>query len=304
MSKRRWYRPHDFTPQGRNATLVQLIEVIDHSAPETKADLADEIGISEQYLSELLQHLKRSGVVKKAYVVDEDTAYAQATKISPVVGQVDGPNALAASPGDETDRDASIREPLQRLSDVTTEQYAAAQSVFLGNTPERPASAFESLANERYSHVLNELKSYTLTTGWPGNRIASDLATIATNLEIIGDRACFVADVVESNDVTTTGIVEDRVADIFTTGAEIDDLFERIVFEGDADAYETLLTQEERVHRDLNELFELISAYDHSTYGYLVSVTRALERAIYYWVHSAEIAVRLHTGLQPDHVIV
>jgi hypothetical protein len=36
-------------------------------------------------------------------------------------------------------------------------------------------------------------------------------------------------------------------------------------------------------------------------YGYLVAVTRALERAIYYWVDAAEIAVRLHTGIEPAH---
>jgi phosphate transport system protein len=32
-----------------------------------------------------------------------------------------------------------------------------------------------------------------------------------------------------------------------------------------------------------------------------VTVTRALERAIYYWVNSAELAVQLHSGIQPEH---
>jgi hypothetical protein len=52
----------------------------------------------------------------------------------------------------------------------------------------------------------------------------------------------------------------------------------------------------------LDELFELVTAYDTDVYGYLVTVTRALERAIYYWVDAAELAVRLHSGVTPDHV--
>ena len=37
-------------------------------------------------------------------------------------------------------------------------------------------------------------------------------------------------------------------------------------------------------------------------YGSLVTVTRALECAIFYWVHAAEIAVRLHSGIQLEHI--
>jgi hypothetical protein len=47
-----------------------------------------------------------------------------------------------------------------------------------------------------------------------------------------------------------------------------------------------------------------VTAYDLEMYGYLVSITRALERAIYYWVDAAEIAIRLHSGIQPDHVMI
>jgi hypothetical protein len=69
-------------------------------------------------------------------------------------------------------------------------------------------------------------------------------------------------------------------------------------------AYEELHAEEETVHRDIDELFELVTAYSPEMYGALASVVRALERAIYYWVDAAEIAVRLHTGVRPPHVRV
>jgi hypothetical protein len=190
---------------------------------------------------------------------------------------------------------------LDRLESVTTRQYDAARAAFAGESVDRSAETLESLTNERYAATLSELKSYTLTTDWPGNRVAADLATIATDLEIIGDRACFIADVVDREDTDTTGIVGERMADIFESGAAINDYFSAILFDCELAAHETLRDEEEAVHRDLDELFELVTAYDPDMYGYLVTVTRALERAIYYWVDAAELAVRLHSGAQPDH---
>ncbi|WP_207591557.1 winged helix-turn-helix transcriptional regulator [Halomontanus rarus] len=309
MSRRTWSRPQDAVRQGREATLAQIIETIDRTAPATKARLATEVGISEQYLSELLQELKRDDVVRKAYVVDDDAVYANASAVSRLHegcrhGDADGRGNPISETAPSEYRGTDVLELLNRLDEVTSTQYAAAHRSFVGDEPDRPAAALESLANERYSAVLSELKSYTLTTEWPGNRVASDLATIATNLEIVGDRACFVADVVDSQNVTATGVVEERVCDIFDAGERINEYFESILFECDLAAYDDLIAREETVHRDLDELFELVTAYDPEMYGSLVTVTRALERSIYYWVHAAELAVRLHSGVQPDHAMI
>jgi DNA-binding Lrp family transcriptional regulator len=311
MSSPRWHHTWENAAHGRNATLIQIIEIIDDQSPETKDALAAEVGVSDKYLSELLQELKNEGLVRKAYVVDHETVYGNAESISPFYDDGADPAPSAAQGDHEGGVDAlanfepkdTILDLLGRLNDVTVDQYAAAHEAFTGVDPEQSASALESLANERYDAVLSELKSHTLTTDWPGNRVASDLATIATNLEIVGDRACFIADVVGDRDAETAGVVTERVEDIFEAGESINGYLESILFESDVAAYEQLLREEETVHRDLNELFELITAYEPAVYGHLVSVTRALERAIYYWVHSAELAVRLHSGLNPDHVM-
>jgi len=288
--------------QGRDATRAQVIEAIDRTAPRTKADLATTVGISEQYLSELLQELKADGVVRKAYVVDDATVYADATGLSRLHGTADGERTNGATPSEA--RGPAVLSLLERLEAVTTNQYDAARAAFDGEEPEQSADTLESLANERYFAVISELKSYTLTTDWPGNRIAADLATIATNLEIVGDRACFIADVIGEQSAPSTGVVTERLADVFAAGDRINDHFTSILFDCDLSAHEDLQAAEETVHRDLDELFELVTAYDVDLYGYLATVTRALERAIYYWVDAAELAVQLHSGLVPDHAMV
>ena len=290
-----WYNQPQSNRNGREATVSRLIETIDRCSPETKEELAEEADISEQYLSDLLQDLKRDGIVQKSYVIDESQVYANVGAVSQLLND-DAPEEL------QSRRSQNLLELLGRLNDVTRAQYQAAWTVFEGDEPDESAKQLEGLANERHTAIFGELKSYTLATAWPGNRVASDIATVATNLEIVGDRACFIADIVGKQEMATVGVVEESILDIFEAGNRINDHMSAVLFEGELDRYDDLQTEEDTLHRDLNELFELVTAYDPDMYGYLVTVTRALERAIFYWVHTAELAVRLHSGQQPEHI--
>ncbi|QFU84832.1 PhoU family transcriptional regulator [Natronorubrum aibiense] len=275
---------------GREATLAQIVEAIDRTALETKSALADDLDLSEHYVSELLQELKGRDLVKKAYVVDQERLFEEAPAVSSLYGT------------DTTENGQIILELLEGIEQVTNEQYAAARATFVGETPERTAGQLEPLTNERTSALLNELKSFTLSTEWPGNRVAAEFATIARNLELVGDRACFVSDVVEDTAVNASGVIEERLLEVFETGERINEYVRAILFDCDLDSIDSLYAAEERVHRNINELFELVTAYDTDVYGYLVSITRALERAIYYWVDTAEIAVQLHVGIELEHL--
>jgi hypothetical protein len=276
--------------------MVQLIETIDRFAPETKKELAEEADISEQYLSELLQELKGDGIIKKSYVVDEAQIYSKVDKISPLVTQGDPSQEL------QYQRSHDLLELLKRLNDVTRSQYLAAHKAFNGNDPDESANQLEGLANERHTAIFGELKSYTLAAAWPDNRVASDFATMATNLEIVGDRACLITDIVDNQEIAILGVVKDAILDIFEIGERINDHMSAVLFEAELERYDDLRTEEGTLHRNLNELLELVTAYDPEMYGYLVTITRALERAIFYWVHTAELAVRLHSGRQPEHI--
>jgi phosphate transport system protein len=278
---------------GRESTIADVIEAVEATAPETKDQLADEVNLSIHYLSEIVQDLKADGMVKKAYVVDKEAVYDAAENVSELWDEGDaettGPELLAL---------------LRRLDDVTFDQYRAARTAFEGGEPERTAAQLESLSNERYGTVLGELRSYTLTTDWPSNRIAADIAAIAKNLEIVGDRACFISDTIAGDDTEPGGTVRDRAIGIFEAGEEIHDHVVAILFQCDLERIDVLHATEKAIHRELSELFELATAYNPDVYGYLVAVSRTLERIIHYWVTVGEHAVRLHGGVDPGHVEV
>jgi DNA-binding Lrp family transcriptional regulator len=296
MVKTRWYHSGASRQNRREMTTVQIIEAIEWTAPETKQELAEAVGISEQYLSEILRELKSRGVVTKSYVIDPQRLYDNLELVSSIDPEAVGQEAVHSA------RSADLLKLLSRLDAVTRQQFDAAWAAFDETPPPESAVQLEALSNERHAAIFAELKSYTLSAAWPGNRVASDLAIIATNLEIVGDRACFIADVIDSENVPTVGVIREAVLGIFEAGGQINDLMGRLLFDADLHAYEELQTVEQALHRDLNELFELVTAYDPSMYGYLVTITRALERAIFYWVHAAEVAHRLHSGRQAEHI--
>ncbi|WP_254546775.1 MarR family transcriptional regulator [Halomarina pelagica] len=288
----RWSQPNRAPQNGREATLARVIETIDRLAPETKSELAAELDLSQHYLSELLQELKSDRIVRKGYVVDDARVFANAPAISELM--------RGAGSGNVSYR--RLFDHLDRLESVTTEQYRAAQASFVGDDVERSADDLEPLANERCLVVLQELKSMTLTTEWPGNRVASDLGTVAKNLEIVGDRACFISDVTGKMGTDAAGIVHDHVREIFDGGLDINEHVVAVLFDAEVDRMDDLYAEEDEVHRKLDELFELVTAYDPEMYGHLATMTRALERSIYYWVHTAELAARIHSGIDAEHI--
>jgi phosphate transport system protein len=290
MSRRSWRRPIEQSAKRGETTLAHVIETIESDAPETKAELARALGISEHAVSELLGDLKAQGIVSKGYVVDTEAVYESAGSVSELHVEAD------------SGRRSSLLTAFRRLDEVTAEQYEAARTAFAGGTPDRTPTELESLANERCMAVLHDLKSYTLTTDWPANRIAADLATVATDLELIGDYACSIHDATETDTSNSMGTVGERILTVFDGGARIHDHFQAILFEAEASRFERLQEQEGDVHRRLDELFELVTACDDATFGRLVSITRALERAIYYWVNASELTIQVMTGVEPDNL--
>jgi len=112
MSNRTWRRPHDATRQGRDATLAQVIDTIDQTAPPTKAALAEQIGISEQYASELLQDLKADNIVRKGYVVDNERVYQSADIVSRLNNQTTSQATTTESAGADANQTHTGKKPV------------------------------------------------------------------------------------------------------------------------------------------------------------------------------------------------
>jgi len=82
MSRRSWRQPIEQSAGANETTRAHVIETIESESPETKAELADALGVSEHAVSRLLSDLKREGIVSKGYVVDPEAVYESAESVS------------------------------------------------------------------------------------------------------------------------------------------------------------------------------------------------------------------------------
>lgn len=57
-------------PSKGNRTLKDILDIILYENPATQQEIADKLGITRRYVTQLIQPLIKEGVVKRAYMID------------------------------------------------------------------------------------------------------------------------------------------------------------------------------------------------------------------------------------------
>lgn len=291
MTRPRWTTPVMTVQPNTDVPLARIIQAIDTRAPGTLAELAAQLDLTEDHVSRRVRELKEMGAIRKAYVVDRERIYDISREIT----------KMQVASGTETNRQHELFHSLEKLSEVTTDQFTLAAECFEKQSTEPDIFELEALARERFEAALVSLKSYGLTTAWPGPRVAGDLATVARHFLAVGHQCRFLVDALNTSEQTiSSGVCYEYLCSAFDAGFDMVDPVEAIIFDADLDLIDDLTTIRQEVFSDLDELFEMASAYDVRDYGVIVTVARALERVIQAWLDAANVAALVHTGLAPE----
>ena len=54
----------------KNKTLMEILDLILYENPATQDEIADRLGISRRYVTQLIQPLIKDGTIKRAYMID------------------------------------------------------------------------------------------------------------------------------------------------------------------------------------------------------------------------------------------
>ena len=54
----------------RDRTLKEILDLILYENPSTQDEIAEKLGISRRYVTQLLQPLVKDGTIKRAYMID------------------------------------------------------------------------------------------------------------------------------------------------------------------------------------------------------------------------------------------
>ncbi len=176
-------------PRGKDATLAAILHTIMRDRPSTQKEIAEKVGVSRRYVTELLRPLAEKGAVKRIYTVDMAKLREEFPELLRELGSF--------IHEDVEDCVDYIRPSFDRMMETTLRQLRMAVCA-LENEPELADKIIK--LDEEVNRLDEEIRLYTRTipATYPGEeagKMATILLEISHCVERIGDYACNMAEV-------------------------------------------------------------------------------------------------------------
>jgi len=178
-------------PRGRRATLAAILRTILKDRPSTQKEIAEKVGVSRRYVTELLQPLIEKGAVFRTYAVDMTKLRRHFPELLEELGRHIHEDLEAHL--------RNVRPYFERMIDLTESQVELAiQAV------ERDPDLARKIVrmDEEVNRLDEEIRLYvrTLPTFQPSEeagKTAALLLEISHCIERVGDYSCNIAEVAD-----------------------------------------------------------------------------------------------------------
>ncbi|AAM02075.1 PhoU domain-containing protein [Methanopyrus kandleri] len=179
-------------PRGREATLAAVLHTILRDRPSTQKEIAEKVGVSRRYVTELLRPLIEEGAVRRTYTVDMSKLRRHFPELFEELGNFLYEDVEMHLEG--------VRPYFKRMTDLTLEQIETAL-IAVEENPEQAPKVIEM--DEEVNRLDEEIRLYvrTLPVLHPceeAGKVATLLLEISHCIERIGDYACNIAEVAET----------------------------------------------------------------------------------------------------------
>ncbi|MCC7554383.1 MAG: winged helix-turn-helix transcriptional regulator [Methanobacteriaceae archaeon] len=167
----------------RNTTLKDILDFILYENPSTQEEIADRLGITRRYVTELLKPLIDEEIVKKAYVVDLKS-YEQAVE------------SLGLNlPSKDMSGNILINEMLNNMSLHVQNQLEISFLSIVENDPEKAQEALEMdyVTNNLFDKIRNSVETIVSINKEPSFSKSVIFNEVAYDLERIGDYCGHIA---------------------------------------------------------------------------------------------------------------
>jgi len=178
-------------PRGRKATLAAILRTILKDQPSTQKEIAEKVGVSRRYVTELLQPLMEKGAVFRTYAVDMTKLRRHFPELFEELGR--------HIYEDIESHLESVRPYFERMIDLTESQVESAILAI----EEDPSLAQKIVKmDEEVNRLDEEIRLYVraLPTFHPceeAGKVSTLLLEISHCIERIGDYACNIAEVAD-----------------------------------------------------------------------------------------------------------
>ena len=281
----------------RDKTLKDILDIILYENPSTQDEIAEKLGITRRYVTQLLQPLVKDGTVKRAYMIDLKS-YEEAVES---VGNYAGAR--------DSKGNALINEMLDNMAEHVHSQLEMSFDAVLEYDEQKAAKALEM--DYATNNMVEKIRTSVETIVSINNHseISKSILynEIAYDLERIGDYCGHIAKFVINDVYEVDDNILKKLKKMYNTAQSMIRLAMKSFIEGKTELKDDLMELEETIHIMQSKAINLIatqmaeSTFDEKErsnyFIYLFRLIKAFKRIGDISVEMMDVAVEFHDNI-------
>lgn len=280
----------------KDRTLKEILDFILYENPSTQDEIAEKLGITRRYVTQLLQPLVKEGAVKRAYMIDLKT-YEE------IVSSSDYSNS------ENTAGNAFVNDMLDNMAKHVHSQLETSFNAILEYDEEMAEKALEMdyTTNNMVEKIRTSVE--TIVNINQHSEFSKSLLynEIAYDLERIGDYCGHIAKFVINDIYEIENDILKKLKKMYKTAQKMIRLAMKAFIEGETDLKDDLMELEDSIHILQAKSINLIATQmaensfdekERSNYFiYLFRVIKAFERMGDISVEMMDVALEFHENI-------
>ena len=281
----------------KNNTLKDILDLILYENPSTQDEIANRLGISRRYVTQLIQPLIKDGTIKRAYVIDMKSYEEVAESLGEYVGPKDDSgnvliNDMLYNMSKHVHSQLEMSFDAILESDDDKANKALEMDYTTNNMVEKIRTSVETIASISYHSEFSKSLLY--------NEVAYDL-------ERIGDYCAHIAKFAINDIYEVNESILKKLKKMYKTAQKMLRLSMRAFLDARTELKDDIMELEESIHILQSKAINLIatqmaeSSFDEKErsnyFIYLFRVIKAFERIGDISVEIMDVAIEFHDNI-------
>ena len=281
----------------KNKTLMEILDLILYENPATQDEIADRLGISRRYVTQLIQPLIKDGTIKRAYMIDVKDYEKVAESLGQYVNSKDVSGNLL------------INDMLDNMAKHVHSQIENSFNAILEYDENKAKKALEMdyATNNRVEKIRTSVETIVSINQYPEFSKSVLYNEVAYDLERIGDYCGHIAKFVINDVYEVSESVLKKLKKMYKTAQKMLRLAMLTFLEGRTGLNDDIMELEESIHILQSKAINLIATQmaensfdekERSNYFiYLFRVIKAFERIGDISVEIKDVAIEFHENI-------
>ena len=281
----------------KNKTLMEVLDLILYENPATQDEIADRLGISRRYVTQLIQPLIKEGTIKRAYMID----IKDYEKVAESLGQYVNSKDVSGN--------VLINDMLANMAKHVHSQIENSFNAILEYDEDKAKKALEMdyATNNMVEKIRTSVETIVSINQHPEFSKSVLYNEVAYDLERIGDYCGHIAKFVINDIYEVNESILKKLKKMYKTAQKMLRLSMLAFLEGRTDLKDDIMELEESIHILQSKAINLIATQmaensfdekERSNYFiYLFRVIKAFERIGDISVEIRDVAIEFHDNI-------